>query len=41
MLFIRNSLLFSLFVHFSLEVLTAFPESKKKNPVPLNQTHLV
>lgn len=30
MLFIRNSLLFSLFVHFSLAVLVAFPVSKKK-----------
>lgn len=30
MLFIRNSLLFSLFVHFSLAVLIAFPVSKEK-----------
>lgn len=30
MLVIRNSLLFSLFVHFSLAVLIAFPVSKKK-----------
>lgn len=30
MLFIRNSLLFSLFVHFSLAVLIAFPVSKNK-----------
>lgn len=30
MLFIRNGLLFSLFVHFSLTVFIAFPASKKR-----------